>query len=42
MKITNISEKKFNSLKPFELPNNVFNNEGKMYIYTENSHNYTI
>ena len=35
MKITNISEKRFNSLKPFELPNNIFNTEGQMYIYTE-------
>lgn len=35
MIVTNISEKKFKTLKPFDLPNNVFNTEGQMYIYTE-------
>ena len=31
MEIINLSKKKFSELKPFELPNSVFNTEAKMY-----------
>ena len=32
MKILNMSKKKFDSLELLELPNHVFNTEGKIYI----------
>ena len=35
MEILNISEKKFNTLKPFELEKNIFNGEAKLFVYEE-------
>ena len=35
MKVINMSEKKFNELERFRLPNNVFNTEGEMYLYED-------
>lgn len=35
MKVLNMSEKKFNELERFRLPNNVFNTEGEMYLYED-------